>query len=63
MKKQAGFPVVELVITLIGLLGVIGWVWNIVKIAGNDFGVITGMLVLRVIGIFIAPLGAVLGYF
>jgi hypothetical protein len=42
--------------------GVIGWVANIVTIAQSDF-VLTGMLVVRVVGIFIAPLGAVLGYF
>ncbi len=44
------------------VLGIVGWVMNIVTIAGSDFGAITGLLVLRIVGISIAPLGAVLGY-
>lgn len=39
-----------------------GWVANIVTIAQSDLYTITGMLILRVAGIFIAPLGVVLGY-
>jgi hypothetical protein len=37
-----------------------GWVANIVAIAQAD--VITGWEVLRIIGVFMAPLGAVLGW-
>lgn len=62
MKTLRGFTVVELVFAVIALLGAGGWIWNIVKIAGSDFASITGMLVLRVIGIFVAPLGAILGF-
>jgi hypothetical protein len=40
-----------------------GWVMNIITIAHSNFNDITGMLVLRVVGIFVAPLGAVLGFF
>ena len=40
-----------------------GWVMNIVTLFGADFSIITGVLVLRVIGVFMAPLGAILGYF
>jgi hypothetical protein len=39
-----------------------GWIANIVAIAYSNFSEITGVLVLRIAGIFIAPLGAVLGY-
>lgn len=39
-----------------------GWVANIVTIAQSDLSTITGMLILRVAGIFVAPLGVVLGY-
>ena len=39
-----------------------GWISNIMIIAGSDFSDITGLLVLRVVGIFVAPLGIVLGY-
>lgn len=37
-----------------------GWVLNIVKLAPMEGA--TGMLVLRAVGIVLAPLGAVLGY-
>jgi TRAP-type uncharacterized transport system fused permease subunit len=39
-----------------------GWISNIMIIAGSNFSDITGLLVLRVVGIFVAPLGVVLGY-
>jgi hypothetical protein len=62
MKHQKGFTSVELFIVLLVALGGIGWIWNIVKIVGSDFANITGMLVMRCVGVFIAPLGAVLGF-
>jgi len=48
---------------LAAIAPVIGWILNIVKLAGMNFDHINGMMVLRVIGIFMAPLGAVLGLF
>lgn len=39
-----------------------GWVMNILDII-NHTGDVTGLLFLRVIGVFMAPLGAVLGWF
>lgn len=44
------------------LVGVYGWVNNILIIAHSDFGHLPGMFVLRCIGVFVAPLGAVLGF-
>ena len=44
---------------LIGV-GVVGWVYNIIALASAE--TITGLVVLRIVGIFIAPLGAVLGW-
>ena len=43
--------------------GLFGWVMNIIELIGMTFDPITGMAVARIIGIFVAPLGAVLGYF
>ena len=37
-----------------------GWIWNIAKLASNHEDV--GMVVLRAIGIFVAPLGGIVGY-
>lgn len=42
------------------IAGLIGWVLNIISLAGMDGE--SGMMILRAVGIFIAPLGAVLGY-
>lgn len=52
-------------ILYLGLIIVViyGWVANIVTIAQSDLSTITGMLILRVAGIFVAPLGVILGYF
>lgn len=64
MHKQKGaFEALGLFMLVIALLGAVGWIWNIVKIIGAGFDVFTGMLIARCIGVFIAPLGAVLGYF
>lgn len=43
--------------------GIIGWIANIVAIFGSSFEPITGELVLRIIGVFVAPLGAIMGLF
>ena len=62
MKRQRGFTLVELMCVVLVLIGAGGWIANIVKIIGTGFDVFTGMLIARCIGVFIAPLGAVLGY-
>ena len=60
--KDDGFTLTEILITLVGILGIIGWVMNIVKIVGAELVPITTIFVIRVVGIFVPPLGAVLGY-
>ena len=42
------------------VVGLIGWVLNIVALC--DMGSFSGLMALRIIGIFLAPLGAVLGF-
>jgi hypothetical protein len=39
-----------------------GWIWNIVKLYGLGPDPLTEELVIRVVGIFVAPLGVVMGY-
>ena len=58
-SKQRGFTAFELIIGIVWLFAIGGWVSNIVQIAESNFDPITGLLVLRIIGIFVAPLGAV----
>lgn len=57
MKAAAIFALVVVVVAAIG-----GWIANIVQLFHASFDPLTGLVVLRVIGIFIPPLGAVLGY-
>ena len=45
------------------LLGIGGWVANIVKIILELNDPITGLFIARIAGTFMAPLGAVLGFF
>lgn len=45
------------------IFGAIGWVLNIVAVVGADFANITGMLVVRIVGIVIPFVGAVMGWF
>jgi hypothetical protein len=60
--RNKGYTSVELVLVLLTVLGAGGWIANIVKLVGMNFDPITGMLIVRAAGIFIAPLGAVMGF-
>jgi prepilin-type N-terminal cleavage/methylation domain-containing protein len=65
MKYQKGFTAIEMMIALmvpLMIAGAVGWVMNIIDIFGME-QIFTGMGILRIIGVFVAPLGAVLGYF
>lgn len=62
MNKQKGYTAIQFIIVLVALAGVAGWVMNIVDIVQSDFSPLTTLLVLRFIGVFVPPLGAVLGY-
>ena len=60
VKKQLG--IVKLLIVVVGVLGFWGWIANIVKLICSNFDPLTGMVIARAIGVFVAPLGAVLGF-
>ena len=65
MKKQLGFTSMERLVVvgfLVSAIGAGGWVWNIVKLFSATFDPITGVLIMRVIGVFFPPLGAVMGF-
>jgi hypothetical protein len=47
---------------LVWLAAIVGWVANIVKMCHHLSEPLSGMEILRMIGIIAAPLGAVLGY-
>lgn len=50
------------IVVLLAIAGVGGWIANIVKLVGMSMDPITGMLIVRAVGIVLAPLGAVMGY-
>lgn len=58
-KVLAGLTIIGIVIA-----GIVGWVMNIVQIVGLALAdaPLNTLFVVKVIGVFLAPLGAVLGY-
>ena len=62
MGDKTFFGLILAYLTLL-VLGVYGWVNNIITLVQMDTLTLTGMTIARIIGISIAPLGAVLGYF
>jgi hypothetical protein len=52
-----------LMIIALWVIGFIGWVLNIFAILRVMNDPLTTLLVLRIVGIFAAPLGAILGFF
>lgn len=62
MKSKQGFTVLDFVVVMLFVFGVGGWIANMYKIVQSSFDVITGMFIARCIGVFVAPLGAVLGW-
>lgn len=44
------------------VLAFIGWLGNIYKIFEMADGPVTAMLIIRIVGVFFAPMGSLLGY-
>ena len=47
---------------LLFIAAAVGWVWNIVKLFGVINDPVTGMEIARGFGVFMPPLGAILGF-
>jgi hypothetical protein len=45
------------------IAAIVGWIANIVVLYGASFDPLTGPVILRIVGIFVAPLGSILGLF
>lgn len=60
--NQKGFTLLEMIMVFVLIFGVGGWIANIVKMFAIMNDGITGMFILRIVGVFAAPVGAVLGY-
>jgi len=52
--------IVIITVFAIWALAIVGWVLNIVQLINDTY--LLNMFVLKIVGIFVAPLGAVLGY-
>jgi len=59
--KSLGFGF-GIIIIVLWLAGFAGWLMNIVQIFEMSDMVISAMFIIKCIGIFVAPLGAVLGW-
>lgn len=55
--------IAPLAITGLWLAAIIGWCMNSWAIVGSIGGPLNAMFVARCVGAFVAPLGAILGYF
>lgn len=63
MKYQRGFTLFELIFVAFWAAGIGGWIANIYKLCNASFDPLTGLVVGRVVGVFVPPIGAVLGFF
>lgn len=50
------------VVAILAALGLFGWGWNVVKLLGMLDGGVTAVFVVRIVGVFVAPLGGIVGY-
>lgn len=66
MKKQRGFTLVEggwVLMFMVFAAFFVGWVMNIFKFIGLLGGEVSTWFIARAVGIFLAPLGGILGFF
>lgn len=63
MKFLQGLGILGVLVWL-GLIcaGIVGWVMNIIAIVHAVSGPLTTLLVVRLIGVLVFPLGAIMGY-
>jgi hypothetical protein len=57
--KSNFYDVIYVVVVLVGLLG---WVFNVLNILARDSLDPVGLLLLQIIGVFVPLIGAILGY-
>ena len=63
MRKSKNYGVGASIAFLVILaLFIIGWILNIIDLIKMDIE-LTGVVILKIIGIFIVPLGSIMGWF
>ena len=60
-SNNAKSSIVVFVMSSLIFLASVGWVWNIMKIY-SDESMTLAITLLRIAGIFVAPLGSILGF-
>lgn len=60
-KSELGFILV-LTLAAVWVAAIGGWIANIVKIFGSAADPLTPFFIIRCIGVFVAPVGAILGF-
>ncbi len=63
MTEKPTTFVQKLMLLVITLAALYGYIANLMKLIGSDFDPLTGLVVARVVGVFVGPVGAVLGFF
>lgn len=62
MRNEKGFTIIEVIFGFIIMACIGGWIANVVKIFWIINDPVTGLFIARCVGVFVAPLGVVLGY-
>jgi len=63
-KRSSGMPIqLAVFVILLWLVCIYGWIVNCINVVNSDFSNITGLLVVRVVGIVAAPVGSFMGLF
>lgn len=64
IKSQQGHTMVYIIAAIAAIIAIVGYVMNIVKFATGfeEIASMGGIEILRLIGIFFAPLGSIMGY-
>jgi len=63
-KRSSGTPVkLAIFVIMMWLICIYGWIINCINVVNSDFGNITGLLVVRAVGIIAVPVGSFMGLF
>lgn len=60
--RKIGGAIVAIVVIAVVIAGAYGWIENIIKLVHMLDGPATAMFIARIIGVFAAPLGSILGF-
>lgn len=62
IKQKKNSVILLLVYLLVVAVCCIGWIMNIVNLFKIENFELSGVIILQIVGIFLAPLGVVMGY-